>query len=605
MSELNTIEIKFWQSEAKSCEHRQKLELIQRNNYPFLINYYEGIERVDKIYPHVAAKQQLAIINEYFPNTNAKITELMYQNPDLLLEATKPDAEEGAPLMKSALEYFLDKSDSLTENRIALFDMLYAGYCGVEIDLMPKEEEKADTSIPEEEPKSVFDKAIKNLKKVITPNDAEENLAKMSPPMESPFSTVQGTYIRRYDPLDVPLDWRAHRIKDRRYNLKKVWLSKAEFDAKYPKFSDRVHAQDMHLEFSRHDHMIHNRKILLYEFQVRMKDNKYQTIIISPAILTEEIDTFIRPYTTNGFNMKIGTLHKYGKLYPRSFAQVNKKMSDETNNYVRHMMEVAERNIPKRVYDKNKVKGDALDAMNSTKVNDAVGVDGNPINAFVPAPHTNVSIENKELLQIYQDQKNKLWSVSENRIAGQSQSKFATEIAIQEQAFQQQNIDIQEGLRLLMVQETDTAKDLIASFWDDEVFLKVTGNPKMPWYEPIVDPNTGNVTNPLSDLLTGDYNIKIDIASAAKKNRDQQLQEMVFYIQQIVQLMQLFNSQGRTLDVKEIEKMAKEFHWNPDKLFMDFQQQAQPSVPTQTGETISPEQDAERQAEAQARLEGQ
>ena len=56
----------------------------------------------------------------------------------------------------------------------------------------------------------------------------------------------------------------------------------------------------------------------------------------------------------------------------------------------------------------------------------------------------------------------------------------------------------------------------------------------MDWYKPILGPDPNNpdrqiVINPLSELLTADYNIKIDIASAVRKNRTQQLQEMAFF----------------------------------------------------------------------------
>lgn len=605
IKKLTAPEIKFWQSEAKSCEERQQIELIQRNNYPFLVNYYEGIETIDVNYPHVASKQKMLIINEFFPNTNALISEIMFQNPDIMLEATKPASEEDLPLMRSALTYLWDHADGLVENRVALFDMLYAGYSAVEVDIMPaKIQEQADTT-PAEAPKSVFDQFAKGIKKALNVEEAEANLAKLSPPMETPFATAQGSYIRRYDPLDVPLDWRAERVKDRRYNLKKVWMSKAEFDAKYPKFKDKVDSEEKKFEFSKHDMDMHNRKVLLHEFQVRLKDNQFQTILINSAVRNEAIDTFMRPYTTNGFNMKIGTLHKYGKLYPKSYAQINKTMQDEMNHYVRHMMEVAERNVPKRMYDKNKVKTDGLEAMKNPNVNENCPVDGNTAGAVTELQPTHVSFENKELLGIFQDQKNKLWTVSEPRIAGKSQAEFATEIAIQESAFQSQNIDIQEGLRLLIQSELETGKDLIATFWDNELFLKVTGSEKMKWYEPVLvespsEPGRQIVQNPLSELLTADYDIKIDIASAARKNRNQELQTMFFFMTQLTQILPTLNAQGQTINVDEIRKIAKEFGWNPDTIFIPFKTQEQPTVPTAGGETLTPEEDAGRQAEAEA-----
>lgn len=610
---LTMSEVKFWQQEAQSCEQRQRSELIQRNNYPFLINYFEGIESVDAQDPHVTSKQRMAIINEYFPSTNSLISEIMYQNPDILVNASKPDAEEDAPLMRSALEYLFDKSDGLVENRVGLFDMLYAGYCAVEVDMLHVDDRPQFDSepIPTESTgkESIFDKFRKGVKSAMSSEEAERNLAKLAPPIEANFSTVQGTYIRRYDPLDVPLDWRAERVKDRRYNLKRVWMSKAEFDAKYPEFKDKVNVEDQKFSFSKHNLMMHNNKVMLHEFQVRLRGNKYQTIVVSPNFGNREIDAFIRPYTTNGFNMKIGTLHKYGKLYPKSFAQVNKTMNDELNNYTRHLMEVAERNVPKHVINKNKVKEDGMTALRSKNVNDIVEVDGNTSGAVSPLQPTIASFENKELMSIFQDQKNKLWAVSEARISGRAQNEFATDSAIQDAGFKARNVDIQEGLRTLITQQLDTGKDIIATFWDGEIFLKVAGSEKMDWYEPIPipdpnDPSKSIISNPLAELLTADYNIKVDIASAGRKNRDQELQTMNFFMTQIVAMRQILIDQGKDINIDEIKRISKEFGWNPDKLFIDFNPGGQPNVPTAGGETISPDEDARREFEAQALAQG-
>jgi hypothetical protein len=49
VGKLTLNEVAYWLSEAKLCEDRQKIELIKRNSYPFLILYYEGIEKVSKM----------------------------------------------------------------------------------------------------------------------------------------------------------------------------------------------------------------------------------------------------------------------------------------------------------------------------------------------------------------------------------------------------------------------------------------------------------------------------------------------------------------------------------------------------------------------------
>ena len=59
MAKLNAAEVKFYLQEAQSCENRQLKELIQRNNYPLLLSYYEGFEQKDVNFPHVSSKHKL------------------------------------------------------------------------------------------------------------------------------------------------------------------------------------------------------------------------------------------------------------------------------------------------------------------------------------------------------------------------------------------------------------------------------------------------------------------------------------------------------------------------------------------------------------------
>ena len=75
-------------------------------------------------------------------------------------------------------------------------------------------------------------------------------------------------------------------------------------------------------------------------------------------------------------------------------------------------------------------------------------------------------------------------------------------------------------------------------------------------------------------------------------------------MQQLVAIRQILMDQGKDINVDEIRRISKEFGWNPDKLLVDFKPAMQPTVAAGTGETISPEEDARRQAEAEARIGG-
>lgn len=241
--------------------------------------------------------------------------------------------------------------------------------------------------------------------------------------------------------------------------------------------------------------------------------------------MQSEIALYKRPFIHNGFSMKIGTVHKYGVLYPIAMAEINKIIQDEKNRYVKFMQEVAEKNIPKIGVDKNKMNFEAQEALRSKNVNDIVGVDGPPLNAIQPLPATHVSTENKELLSIFQQQTEKGWSISETRLAGKSNAEFMGEIEIQESGFKSRTSDLQEGLRMFIEEQLDCLKDIIITFWDGEYFFKVTSGVKPKWYTSQLAPNPldtsqNMIINPLTDILSGDYEIKVDISSAFKPNNE-------------------------------------------------------------------------------------
>ena len=580
MGKLTYQEVKFWIDEGKKCIARQKIELVKRNNYPFLVLYYEGIEKVQPTSPFVTTAETYAIINEFFPNTNAKITELMYQNPEIMLDATKPDAEGNINLMKAALTYGLKKTDALVEQRVALFDMLYAGYCAIEVDHiidkgalvdnLPSEEDMAKR---QEQQKGFIQKTLEKIKGIGTQEQIENDFEAELPPKEEAYATNEKTFIRRWSPTDVPLDYKASVLKDRRYNMKRIELTQAEFDAKYPEFKDKVKAADNTYDFEKWDNQDHKKKVELYEFQIKKKNYEYWNLVIAPSYPEEEIEFYKRPYIHNGFNVKIGSLHKYGKLYPISYAQINKKMQDEMNHYVKWLMDVAERNTPKYVIDGNKVKQDGIEALRSANVNDIIKVEGPTGGAVTPLQPTMASPENKQLMEIFADQKQKLWAISQSRLQGMSASKFATTENIKEVGFQNSNLDIQEGLRLVIIEQIECLKDIIVNFWDGEYFFKVTGGNIPNWYIPqkVMNPQTGQamIMNPLTDILTGDYEVNVDIVSAMRPNKESQKKDLVEYLTWLLNVTRPYLlSKGMDINPEEIKKTAQYFNMNPETLFI-------------------------------------
>ena len=592
---MGIIEVKHWLAEAKSCEERQQKELVNRNHYPMLVKYYEGIQYTDVRDPGVASQEQIAAINEFFPNTNALISELMYQNPSIVAEARKPEAEQGVELMQAALTYAADETKMLIENRLALFDMLYAGFSAVEVGHMIERDQYSEEMNEKDDTGGVIGK----IKKIINPQgeeQAEEKEAQQSEITEASYATNEKTYVRRWNPLNVLFDWRAERFRDSRYILKKIYYTKAEFDVKYPKFKDKVSVSDQEATYATHEDASHRKTILLYEFQIKKKGGEYWNLCVCPNYQLEPMDYYKRPYPHDGFNMKIGTLHKYGAMYPISVAQENKKLQDDTNNYITHMMETAERNIPKIGVNTDAVTKEGIEALRSPHVNDIVSVKGSPDANIMPIHPTNVSVENKELLALFQNHKDKMWSVSETRMQGTSRAKFATELQIQESGFQAKQTDIQEGLRQLIVEELECLKDIIAVFWDQPYFFKVTGGPKPVWYVGVEDPMTGTIINPetrgnaaLTDILTGDYFLKVDISTALRPSKEKRKKDMVDFATWITspQVMQFLEMNGMQVNPEIFKRIAQEFNFNTDQLIVPSQMEPPPPEPVEMGENIT------------------
>ena len=592
VKQLDAQKVKFWLAEVDSSEKRKLAEMMKRNNYPDLIKYYEGEQSAG------TTQKKLAVLNDYFPNTNALLIEIMYQDPEVMAEATKPyipnspvaqrfsqsfpQNPEVIPemVMKSALQYGLKKTDSTLENRIALFDMLYAGICFVEVDHSTEKISNPDL----EQERNLIDKTIDNIQKSLSKEQIEEEEAKKSPDTKEAYSMKEKTYLRRWSPLDAGVDYRADRLKDARFVYKIVRYSQAEFNAKFPDYKDKVRP-GVDILYSEHKDPDHKRTVLTYEIQVKRKDDNVDVITLAPSFPYEELDFYQRTYRTNGFNLKVGTLDEYGKLYPISRAKINRGMQDNTNDYATFMMEVAERNIPKRWYNKLKVKGADLIALNSPKVNDNVGIDGGGGENIGTVPATNVSVENKELLAIFQKKREELWGVSATRLSGKGNAEFMGELEIQEAGFQERRIGIQEGLRRLYKEELDTLKDIIVSFWDDEYFFKITGAAKPAWYQPQVNPLTGMVLNPLTDILTADYEVDVDIVSALKPNKERRKKELVEYLTWLLSpvMAQYFTSQGKQVAIDAVKRTAIDFGLNPETLLIDLQPQLPAGLPPEMG----------------------
>jgi len=563
---LTMAEVKYWLGECDSWFKRRDNELKERNHYPDLIQYYEGESTLTN-------NERASVICDYFPNTNELIATIMYQNPEITVQPVNPQAEDGTEVMRAALNYAWKNLDALTENRICLFDMIYAGFAGMEVAYvnLPDETDEAQGALLTK--KTLISKFFG---KTDSDDKVEEEQAKTEPEDERNYASKERTYWRRTNPMDIIMDYRAERVKDCRFIGKVIRYTVAEFETRYPEFKGKIKAGEG-LKYSLQELDDNKKTVRLYNIQIKKRGGHFVNVVLCPDYIYGAIDVYERPYAMNGFNIKIGTLHEYGKLIPISVAQVNKAIHDDLVNYHTFLMEVAERNIPKRWVLKGQVSQDAMAHLTNRQVNDVVEVNGP--NAIGQVPHTNITVENALVLASLQTQSDKLWAISQTRLTGASDAKFATELEIQEAGFQQRHLDIQNGLRAFIVQQVDAAKDIIVQFWDDAIFLKVTGGAKPGWYTPEVAAD-GTVLNPLTDMLVRDYDVEVDISSALRPNRERQKKETVEFLTWVTgpQMTVVLQAGGLQVNPEELKKVAKDFGFNPETLFIQAPPQVMPGM---------------------------
>jgi hypothetical protein len=401
--------------------------------------------------------------------------------------------------------------------------------------------------------------------------EVEEKLYTEIPREEAAYSSPDKTYAKRINPCEVILDYRAERIKDTRYRGKVIKMSHSEFKAMYPKYADQINATEG-IPYSAHKNDSDSKVVILYEVELKKGDTEYCTYLFAKNYKLSEIDYWERPYRHNGFSLKVQTIDEYGLLYPKSRAALNKNNQDDINNYLTFAMEVAERNIPKRIVAKDALDNGAMEALRSNRVNDVVVVKGTASGGKIETlTNTNVSTENKELLQGFFKQSEKLWSVSESRISGQSNTEFATEIQIQEQGFQVNVRGIQNSVRNLWRQELDGLKDIQANFWDEAYYFQYTGlDGKPTWYEPQVDA-MGNVITPLADEITADAEVDIDLSSMLRPNKEKLKKDLTEFATWLISpaVVAIAQMNGKVIDLESINKVVKEWGWNPDNIFKD------------------------------------
>lgn len=605
----------FWKSEIRSSLKRQKTEFIDRINYNELVRYFEGLQ-----YP--GNKSLLAIVDEFSPSILSVITSVYYQNPTVQVEAANPQADgmvqpsmmyllqhpEFRPfslvdMLKSSLTYGMTKSGMKEEMQIATFDLMIAGYAGVEMNHSSVNQE-APTSDPNDIVEgmnqvgnmigSFIDGAKSMIGKVMgkeskTQDEVETDvMADTQSNLRTDFT--DRTYCKRYNPLDVLFDPRAEVFKESRWVGKRIRMTVSEFNAQYPKFKDKISASSgdsFAVEYSEHQNKDNKKSVTLYEIEIKKKGPRNCVLVLHPA-LDEPVDYYERAIVTNNFALKYGCIDKYGKIYPMSRGRKAKGPQDDINHYMTIQFEHVDRAQRKiGVY----MEGLTEAGKSSQRSADVYAIveksTPQPVYEVMPAP--SVVPENEMIVLTMKDSINK--NVGSNNLAKGEKSDNPTlgQDQLQEQSFQVNINSVQDALGDLADQEIDELKDIQQQVWDGEDYFRVTGiQGGDAWY----DPSMG----PLADILVGDFTVRTNISSSMRPNpmKDRaDLMEYTTYITSPV-MVQFAMMHGKRPSMEPLNNLTKQFNLNPEMVFEDvnLEPQAMPvptqANPTQDGQRIVP-----------------
>lgn len=607
--EVSREEVKFYFGEIDSAEKRMVDEFKKRNDYENLIRYYEGFQ------DGKVGTDKLAIIDELSPGINAVIKTAVYQNPSVSVKSGSPVADgmvrpslqflmqnpDWKPfsltsLMEGAIKWGMEKGGAKEALQLGCFDILTAGFTCIEVNIEsqatygPKPE--AEVEEPNEvEPQGLIDKMVGGVKSMLglepkTPDEVDEKLSNEQA-LECTGVKDQ-TYWKRWRPDHILFDPRAEVFSESRFVAKVVRKSYGEFKKMYPQFATKSlpgeTLSDISYASTKADK--DRKAVNIYELQVKKFDQESGETYIQVLKLVRGIDEAIESsrmiFNTNGFTIKYGCLDKYGKLYPISRMKKAKKSQDDLNNLATVQMEHATRSLRKVAYDKNAFDADGINSLKSSDVF-ALVPKNRPGNAFESIPVQPVTTDNPVLQETFRQTINKHIGANELSKSGQSDSKFATQDQLQNQAFEAQISQVQDAIGDVANECIDCTKDIVQQLWDDEMYFKVTGiQGATAWYDPAM--------GPIADLAIGDYQAIGDIISAAKPNpmktRNDALQFAQFITSPEIQMY--LQARNKMTNLSPIENVIKQFDFDPDTILEDLPipPQIMPNQPTQPGDAI-------------------
>ena len=588
----------FWKSEVRASLNRQKKEFVDRIGYEELIRYFEALQ-------YKGNKSLLAIVDEFSPAILSVITSVYYQNPTIQVEAANPKADgqvqpslmyllqhpEFKPfnlvdLMKSSLSYGMTKSGMKEEMQVGCFDLMLAGFAAIEMNHNSVNQEEPTTD-NEDNGEGVLQSMMQGARDMMSgiidkvtgkSNDEIEEKAMKETASDLRTDFTDKTYAKRYNPLDILFDPRAETFKESRWVGKRIRMTVAEFNAKYPKLKGKVSAsspETYSLEYSSYSNEENKKAVYLYEIEIKKKGPRNCVLVLHPG-LDESVDYYERAIVTNNFAIKYGCIDKYGKLYPMSRGKKAKGPQDDINHYMTIQFEHVDRAQRKIAVYMEGLTASGKTAQSSADVYALVEKKTpQPVYESMPAP--SVVPENKEIVVVMKDALNKAAGSTELAKGGKSQNDTLGQDQLENNAFQINVNSVQDALQDLADQLVDELKDIQMQVWDGEDYFRVTGiQDGDAWY----DPSMG----PLADILVGDYSVRCNIASSMRPNpmKDRQdLMEMTTFVTSPL-IVQFAMMHGKRPSMEPLNNLIKQYNMNPEMVFEQLEPLGPQAMPVPT-----------------------
>lgn len=583
-------ELKYWVKEIAASELRQKVEFTDRIKYNLLIEYLEGLQ----------GKDSWTIVDEFSPAIISVVSSVYYQNPTVTTEAGNPEADgmvqpsliyllqhpkfrpfKLTDLLRGSLTYGMKKAGMKLEMQVASYDLLLAGYACVEMNVtsenvdMPTIDGKPQGATPDGRTNPIMDAigtGIKSLTSMFTGNESkseDEVATQVVSETQKDIRTDSSdqTYCKRWNPLDILFDARADVFHESRYLIKKVRMSVAEFNAKYPRFKGQVPITEKSLGdvmYSQHESDENKKGVTLYEIEIKKRGPRNCILVMHPAVKTS-LDYYERPIVSNDFAVKYGCIDKYGKIYPMSRGKKAKRSQDDINHYMTIQFEHVDRAQRKIAVYADGLTESGKVAQRSSDVY-AIVEKKTPQMVYEPMPAPSVVPENKEIVAKSIDTLNKQIGTTELAKSGESQNDTLGQDELQTQAFQVNVNAVQDALGDLAQELLDELKDIILQTWDGEDYFKVTGiKGGDAWYTPEM--------GPLADILIGDYSVNVNIASAARPNPLKDRQDFIEYATLVTSppMIQFAMMHKKKVSMEVLNSLAKKFEQNPDMIYEDIE----------------------------------